>query len=76
MIEMESHAYNFSTPAEGIILFIAIQFFFFFFSSSSSSSSSSYFFTSALADGLSQEFEIQQVSTSPQDSSQYSDRSQ
>ena len=34
------------------------------------------FFTSALADGLSLEFEWQQVSSSLQDSSQYSDRSQ
>ena len=34
------------------------------------------FFTSVLADGLSLEFEWQQVSTSPQDSSQYSGRSQ
>ena len=34
------------------------------------------FFTSALADGLSLEFEWQQVSSSLQDSSQYSGRSQ
>ena len=34
------------------------------------------FFTSALADGFSLEFEWQQVSTSLQDSSQYSGRSQ
>ena len=34
------------------------------------------FFTSALADGLSLEFECQQVSSSLQDSSQYSGRSQ
>ena len=34
------------------------------------------FFTSVLADGFSQEFEWQQVSSSLQDSSQYSDRSQ
>ena len=34
------------------------------------------FFTSALADGFSLEFECQQVSSSLQDSSQYSDRSQ
>ena len=33
-------------------------------------------FTSALADGLLLEFEWQQVSSSPQDSSQYSGRSQ
>ena len=34
------------------------------------------FFISAFADGLSLEFEWQQVSSSIQDSSQYSDRSQ
>ena len=34
------------------------------------------FFTSALADGLSQELEWQQVSSSLQDSSQYCGRSQ
>ena len=34
------------------------------------------FFTSTLADGISLEFEWQQVSSSLQDSSQYSDRSQ
>ena len=34
------------------------------------------FFTSALADGISLEFEWQQVSSSLQDSSQYSSRSQ
>ena len=34
------------------------------------------FFTSALADGLSQDFQWQQVSSSLQDSSQYSERSQ
>ena len=34
------------------------------------------FFTSALIDGLSQEFEWEQVSLSLQDSSQYSDRPQ
>ena len=34
------------------------------------------FFTSVLADGLSLEFERQQVSSSLQDSSQYSSRSQ
>ena len=34
------------------------------------------FFTSALTDGLSLEFEWQQVSASLRDSSQYSDRSQ
>ena len=34
------------------------------------------FFKSALADGLSQEFEWQQVSSNLQDSSQYSGRSQ
>ena len=34
------------------------------------------FFTSALADGLSLEYEWQQVSSSLQDSSQYSGRSQ
>ena len=34
------------------------------------------FFTSALADGFSLEFEWQQVSSSLQDSSQYSGRSQ
>ena len=34
------------------------------------------FFASELADGLSLEFEWQQVSSSLQDSSQYSDRSQ
>ena len=34
------------------------------------------FFTSALADGLSLEFEWQQVSSKLQDSSQYSGRSQ
>ena len=34
------------------------------------------YFTSALFNGLSQEFEWQQVSSGPQDSSQYSGRSQ
>ena len=45
-------------------------------SSSSSSSSSCEFFTPALADGLSMEFEWQQISSSLQDSSQYFGRPQ
>ena len=60
---------NFSIPLQGRVTYYHIINIFFFFTPIE-------FFTLALANGFSLEFEWQQVSSSLQDSSQYSGRSQ